>query len=149
MDEDKEVQPTSFVGNPEPSYEELVKLVNVISKPLAGRKLTKRLLKLVKKSSKGKHLKRGVREVVKSLRKNNKGVVIVAGDVSPIDVISHIPVFCENKKIPYCYVPSRRQLGSAGGTKRPTSVVLVEKDKDYEELYQQCYSDVDALPLPI
>ena len=71
------------------------------------------------------------------------------GDVSPIDVISHIPVFCENKKIPYCYVPSRRQLGSAGGTKRPTSVVLVEKDKDYEELYQQCYSDVDALPLPI
>ena len=71
------------------------------------------------------------------------------GDVSPIDVISHIPVFCEEKKVPYCYVPSRRQLGSASGTKRPTSVVLIEKDNDYEELYDKCFTEVDSLPLPL
>ena len=76
-------------------------------------------------------------------------IFFFTGDVSPIDVISHIPVFCENKKIPYCYIPSRRQLGGASGTKRPTSVVLIEKDKEYEELYEQCFGDVDALPLPI
>ena len=33
--------------------------------------------------------------------------VVIAGDVSPIDVISHIPVVCEDNKIPYAYVPSR------------------------------------------
>ena len=37
-----------------------------------------------------------------------------SGDVSPIDVISHIPVFYEEKEVPYCYVPSRRQLGTIG-----------------------------------
>ena len=69
------------------SYEELVTLVNAIAKPMANKKLTKKLYKAVKKAQKAKRLKRGVREVVKGLRKNEKGVVVLAGDVSPIDVI--------------------------------------------------------------
>lgn len=130
-------------------YEELITLVNAIAKPMASKKLTKKLYKVVKKSQKSKRLKRGVREVVKGLRKDEKGVVILAGDVSPIDVISHIPVFCEDKGVPYCYVPTRKDLGAAAFTKRPTSVVMVQSAQDYETLYQDCYNIVDALPLPI
>lgn len=33
--------------------------------------------------------------------------MVIAGDISPIDVISHIPVACEDHKVPYAYVPSR------------------------------------------
>lgn len=141
---------TSLVNSEESrSYDELIALVSVIAKPLASRKLTKKLYKAVKKAQRVKRLKRGVREVVKGLRKNEKGVVVLAGDVSPIDVISHIPVFCEEKGVPYCYVPSRKDLGAAGGTKRPTSVVLIQSNNQYKELYDECYSKVDSLPLPI
>ena len=42
-----------------------------------------------------------------------------------MDVISHIPVLCEDHNIPYIYVPSRAELGAAGSTKRPTSVVMM------------------------
>ena len=42
-----------------------------------------------------------------------------------MDVISHIPVLCEDHAIPYVYVTSRAELGMAGQTKRPTSVVMV------------------------
>ena len=31
----------------------------------------------------------------------------MAGDISPIDVITHIPVLCEENQIPYIYVPSK------------------------------------------
>ena len=130
-------------------YEELVTLVNEIAKPMASKKLTKKLYRVVKKAQNSKRLRRGVREVVKALRKNEKGVVVLAGNVSPIDVISHIPVFCEDKELPYCYVPSRRDLGTASQTKRPTSAVLVQTSEDYEKLYKECYSAVDALPLPL
>ena len=34
-------------------------------------------------------------------------LVIIAGDVSPLDIISHMPVLCEDKNIPYCYAPSK------------------------------------------
>ena len=56
-----------------------------------------------------------------------------------MDVISHIPVLCEDHNIPYIYVTSRAELGMAGQTKRPTSVVMVvgavgkKKGKDGKE----------------
>lgn len=42
-----------------------------------------------------------------------------------MDVISHIPVLCEDHGIPYVFVTSRAELGSSAATKRPTSVVMV------------------------
>ncbi len=34
-------------------------------------------------------------------------LVIFAGDTSPIDVVSHMPVVCEEGSLPYCYTPSK------------------------------------------
>lgn len=83
-------------------------------------------------AAKHKTLKRGVKEVVKSLRKSSTttttsapAIVVLAADISPFDVISHIPVLCEDHNVPYIYVPSRAELGTAGATKRPTSVVMI------------------------
>lgn len=45
-----------------------------------------------------------------------------------MDVISHLPVLCEDHSIPYIFVTSRAELGSAGNTKRPTSVVLIARN---------------------
>ena len=45
-----------------------------------------------------------------------------------MDVISHIPVLCEDHGVPYIFVPSRAELGAAGNTKRPTSVVMVSQE---------------------
>ena len=33
--------------------------------------------------------------------------VVIAGDISPIDVISHVPVMCEDNSVPYVYVPTK------------------------------------------
>lgn len=66
-----------------------------------------------------------------------------------MDVISHIPVLCEDHNIPYVFVTSRAELGAAGSTKRPTSVVMVtpktggklkadeEVDADWDETYKE------------
>ncbi|TKA73209.1 hypothetical protein B0A55_07774 [Friedmanniomyces simplex] len=90
---------------------------------------------LLNLAAKNKALKRGVKECVKAIRKSPPtsaspntppvGIVILAADISPMDVISHIPVLCEDHHIPYLYVPSRAELGAAGATKRPTSVVML------------------------
>ena len=113
-------------------------------------------------AAKNKSLKRGVKEVVKSLRKSTTasatggeapGVVILAADISPMDVISHIPVLCEDHGVPYIFVPSRAELGAAGSTKRPTSVVMVspergvkkksgEEKEDGEEEFREVYKEL-------
>ena len=99
--------------------------VSPIAQPLAGDKLEKKLLRLTKKIIQLKGVKRGVKEVSKSIRKGLRGICIFAADVSPIDVISHLPVQCEKNLIPYIFVRSRLELGLSASTKRPTSVVLL------------------------
>ncbi len=37
--------------------------------------------------------------------------MILAGNITPIDVITHIPILCEEHQIPYVWVPSKEQLG--------------------------------------
>ncbi|XP_010257837.1 PREDICTED: H/ACA ribonucleoprotein complex subunit 2-like protein [Nelumbo nucifera] len=127
-----------------------------IAKPLAGKKLCKRTLKLVRRASEAKCLKRGVKEVVKSIRRGNKGLCVIAGNISPIDVITHVPILCEEADIPYVYVPSKEDLATAGATKRPTCCVLVLTkptkgelgQEDQEKLkadYEQVVQDVSEL----
>ena len=111
---------------------ELPPYVCPIATPMADGKLVDKLFKLVKKAAKGKCLKRGVKEVVKALRKKEKGICLIAGDVSPMDVITHIPALCEENDIAYIYVPSKHALGAASCTKRPTSCVLISPAKDWE-----------------
>lgn len=48
-------------------------------------------------------------------------VCLIAGDISPIDVITPLPVLCEDNDVPYIYVPSKAssaavRRGQAGGS---------------------------------
>ncbi|KAL7533313.1 hypothetical protein ACHAXR_005167 [Thalassiosira sp. AJA248-18] len=92
--------------------------INTLSSPLASKKSTKKAHKLVRKASQSKSLRRGVKELVKGLRKGDKGLAILAGDVFPIDVISHLLVFLEENNVPYLFVPPKRDLGAAAFTCR-------------------------------
>jgi len=113
---------------PVPTYEERCEAINILASPLASKKSTKKAHKLVRKATQSKSLRRGVKELVKGLRKGDKGLAILAGDVFPIDVMTHLPILLEEHNVPYLFVPSKRDLGAAACTKRPTSCVLV-KDK--------------------
>eukprot|EP01125_Pyxidicula_operculata_P018046 TRINITY_DN638_c0_g1_i1.p1 TRINITY_DN638_c0_g1~~TRINITY_DN638_c0_g1_i1.p1 ORF type:complete len:152 (-),score=28.97 TRINITY_DN638_c0_g1_i1:45-446(-) len=121
--------------------------LSVIANPLADDGLTKKVLKLTKKAAKEKMVKRGVKEVVKAIRKGQSGLCILAGDISPVDVISHLPVLCEEKNIMYVFVPSKEKLGSYSRTKRPTSCVLlnVTKGSELQEKYDKLLEDVQKI----
>ncbi|CAN0908405.1 H/ACA ribonucleoprotein complex subunit 2-like protein [Linum grandiflorum] len=108
-----------------------------IAKPLAGKKLSKKSFKLVRRAAEHKCLKRGVKEVVKSIRRGHKGICIIAGNISPIDVITHVPILCEEAEIPYFYVSSKEDLATAGNTKRPTCCVLVQTKPPKGEIPQE------------
>lgn len=34
-------------------------------------------------------------------------IVVLAGDTLPIDVYCHLPVMCEDRNLPYAYIPSK------------------------------------------
>ncbi|MCJ8740741.1 hypothetical protein PDJAM_G00062390 [Pangasius djambal] len=136
-------------GGTEKSYQELLANINPIANPLASRKLSKKLYKCVKKAAKHKQIRRGVKEVQKFINKGEKGIVVLAGDTLPIDVYCHLPVMCEDKNLPYAYIPSKVDLGSSAGSKRPTCVIMIKPHEEYKEAYDECLEEVSALPKPL
>ncbi len=132
------------------SYEERLAFCSVIAKPMASEKLTKRLAKLMKKAKRNKLLSCGVKDAVKQIaKKKSPGILVIAGDVSPVDTVSHVPLLCEENKVPYCFVPSRFDLGASFSSNLNALCVFIKPHEDYEDLYSKCHKAVDEMPLPI
>lgn len=82
------------------------------------------------------------------IRKGERGITIFAGDVYPVDIMCHLPAVCEEKDIPYCYTPSRQDLGVAMGVKRGSITLMIRENPDYAELYQEVQDELKTLPTP-
>ncbi|CAG9138565.1 hypothetical protein JYU34_019254 [Plutella xylostella] len=132
------------------SHEEKVDHCSVIAKPMASKKLTKKIYKLIKKSTSHKnYIRNGLKIVQKQLRLGEKGIVVFAGDISPIEIMCHLPAVCEEKDIPYCYTPSRKDIGSAMGTMRGCIMVLVKEHEEYKDLYDEIKGEIKLLGHPL
>ncbi|XP_075249517.1 H/ACA ribonucleoprotein complex subunit 2-like [Convolutriloba macropyga] len=135
------------------TYEELVSLCAPIAQPMASRRLTKQIYKLLRKIQAGGLRKDccffGTKAVMKTLRQNTKkGFLVIAGDVSPIDLISHIPVFAEEKDIPYVYVPSQDDLAAAVATNATMCVFVVDHEA-VAKYYNACLEEIKSMPAPV
>lgn len=72
----------------------------------------------------------------------------MAGDISPVDVLTHVPVLCEEAGISYVFVPSKTDLGQAGSTRRPTCCVMIptpKTDSELKKYYEKCLKDIKSL----
>eukprot|EP00808_Paulinella_micropora_P013578 g76913.t1 len=128
---------SQFMDRHQASYQTDANGFAVIAQPMAGEKLTKKCLKLIKKGKEAKCVHRGVKEVVKALRKDKKGIVLLAANISPIDVLSHVPGVCEAKDVPYIWLPSKEDIGAAALTKRASSVMLVVRGEQDGALHNK------------
>lgn len=70
-------------------------------------------------------LRKGTNEVTKLVERGATKFVVIAEDVQPEEILAHMPLLCEDKNVPYAYVPSKQELGVACGLEKPTSSVAV------------------------
>ena len=72
-------------------------------------------------------IRKGANEVTKSVERGLASFVVIAGDVEPEEVVVHIPSLCEQKKVPYSYVPNKADLGKVIGMNVPCTAIAVER----------------------
>ncbi|MCK4757601.1 MAG: 50S ribosomal protein L7Ae [Thermoplasmata archaeon] len=80
------------------------------------------LVELVRDTGK---VKKGSNEVTKLVEKGAANFVVMAEDVQPEEILAHMPLLCEEKNVPYGYVPSKQELGIACGLEKPTASVAI------------------------
>lgn len=71
-------------------------------------------------------IRKGINETTKSIERKAAKLVVIASDVEPEEIVIHIPMLCEEKGIPYVYVPTKAELGKAVGIPVPTSTIALE-----------------------
>ena len=60
-------------------------------------------------------LRKGTNESTKAIERAVAKLVVIAEDVDPPQVVAHLPILCEERKISYLFVPSKLELGRAAG----------------------------------
>ena len=70
-------------------------------------------------------VRKGTNEVTKIIERGQAKLVVMAEDIQPAEVLAHIPLLCEEKGIPYTYVPSKQELGTSAGLQVPTASVAI------------------------
>ena len=88
---------------------------NTYSKVPMSKELTDRVLQAVETARNTGKIRRGVNETTKAAEKAAAQLVIIADDVEPKEIVMHLPALCEEKKVPYAYVPSKLELGRSSG----------------------------------
>jgi len=100
------------------------------------------LLSMVKSSGK---LKRGANEVTKAVDRGLAKLVVIAEDVDPPEIVAHLPLLCEERKIPYVYVPSKKQLGISTGIEVPTSASCIIEPGEASDPLKELIERINAL----
>jgi U4/U6 small nuclear ribonucleoprotein SNU13 len=73
--------------------------------PLADADLTIALLDLVQQATNYKQTKKGANEATKTLNRGISEMIVMCADAEPIEILLHLPLLCEDKNVPYVFVP--------------------------------------------
>lgn len=92
------------------------------------------LLEKIRKSGK---VRIGANEATKAAERGVAKLIVIAEDVSPPEIVMHLPLICREKNIPYSYVSTKKGLGQYVGIEVGTAAIAVldegEVKKEFAE----------------
>ena len=87
----------------------------------------------------GGRIKKGMNETTKAIERKQALLAVIAGDVSPPEIVMHLPKVAEEQKIPYGYLNKKTELSKAIQIGVPCSATAVVK------LPKGLQKDLDAI----
>lgn len=73
-------------------------------------------------------IKKGANETTKAIERGEAKLVVYASDVSPKEIVMHLPLLCKEKKVVCLEVKRKEELGAAAGLGVSCSAVAIVKE---------------------
>ncbi len=109
------------------------------------KELANQIYEAVEKARATGRVAKGANEVTKQVERGTAKFVVMAEDVTPEEILAHVPLLCQEKGIPYGYVPSKAELGSAAGIPVGTASIAVLDAGTAGELVEDVVKKAAAL----
>ena len=101
--------------------------------------VSEKIYEMIQSNGNGR-IKKGSNEVTKAAERGTAKFIVLAEDVNPPELLAHIPLICEEKSIPFGYVPSQeflaKECGMPNGTKT-ASIAVMEISKSAQEQFTE------------
>lgn len=90
-------------------------------------------------------IRKGTNETTKAIERGIAKLVVIAEDTTPPEVVAHLPILCDERKIPYIYVPSKGDIGSAIGIDVGSASACIIEVGESQGLVEQIVSALSKL----
>jgi len=100
---------------------------------------------VLRQASRSGKVRKGTNESTKAIERGTAKLVVIAEDVTPPEVVAHLPILCEERKIPYVFVPSKDQIGPAIGIEVPTASAAVLDAGEGAQILEQVTQELARL----
>jgi large subunit ribosomal protein L7Ae len=82
-------------------------------------------------------IEKGTNEVTKAIERGTAKLVVYAEDVSPKEIVQHLPALCKEKGIQCSNVDNKKKLGVSAGINTPcASVAIIEPGDSLKHLHE-------------
>jgi len=113
------------------------------NEPKVSKEVSDKVLRLVETAKNTGRVKKGTNEATKAIERGTAKLVVIASDVEPKEIVMHLPALCEEKKIPYVYVPSKVELGRAAGIDVSSAAIGVIEVGEGKELLKEILTKLE------
>lgn len=90
-------------------------------------------------------VKKGTNETTKAIERGNASLVYIAEDVSPEEIVMHIPELSDEKEIPFVFVETQDDVGHAAGLEVGSAAAAIVDAGDAEDLVEDITGKVEDL----
>ena len=90
-------------------------------------------------------VRRGTNETTKAVERVQAKLVVIAEDVDPPEVVAHLPLLCEERKIPYVFVPSKNKIGTSSGIDVPSAAACITEPGEATSLVKEISGRIEEL----
>lgn len=100
---------------------------------------------VVSKISKSGKIKVGINEVTKMVERNTAKLVLIAEDITPAEIVMHLPIICKEKNIPFSYVSTKEELGKISGINAKASAIAIVDEGVLKKEFSALISKIEEL----
>jgi len=88
---------------------------------------------------------RGTNEATKAVERGVAILVYIAEDVEPPEVVAHLPILCDERQIPFIFVPSKYRLGESSGLDVGSAAVCIVASGNAADLVKEMNAKLNSL----
>src|SRR4030067_1700030 len=90
-------------------------------------------------------VRKGTNEATKAVERGQAKLVVIAEDVDPPEVVAPLPLLCDERKIPYVFVPNKEKIGSALGIDVPCASACIVREGDAAGLIKEIITRLEPV----